>query len=59
MGCLVFPVVEKQIIGSDNMLDKVQHMEGLSPPKWIFNELVNSEESLETCRSYQGSYMGI
>jgi len=50
MRCLVFPVVERQIIGSNDVLGKVQHIEGLSPLKWIFNELVNSRVSLETCK---------
>lgn len=59
MEYLVFPVVEKQIIGTDSVLGKVQHVERLSALRWIFNELVNSGESLETYRSYQGSYTGI
>lgn len=59
MGCLVFPVVERHIIGTDSALGKVQHIERLSPLKWIFNEFVDSGKSLETYPSYQGSYTGI
>lgn len=41
------------------MLGKVQYIERLLPLKRIFNELVNLGESLETYRSYQGSYTRI